>query len=136
MDDGDEDEDGKPIGNRMPKSWRFGDYLSLSLSLIMEEWQQDFWGTSLAARHWLVQCRYLSSSSNTGQYEYSGCEYSPVPVPVQQFNVSAWAVVVGGSMGPRSSEHNTNPCALEHDKLWPGFDKSSLHVFVCVLLCS
>lgn len=36
----------------MPKSWRFGDYLTLSLSLIMEEWQQDFWGTSLAGIGW------------------------------------------------------------------------------------
>lgn len=35
-----------------PKSWRFGDYLTLSLSLIMEEWQQDFWGTSLAGIGW------------------------------------------------------------------------------------
>lgn len=71
--------------------------------------------------HWLVQVQYLSSStavrvqpSTAVQCQRLGC--------------------CGGRInGPRSSEHNTNPWNTTTLPL-PGFDKSSLHVFVCVTL--
>lgn len=103
-----------------PKSWRFGDYLTLSLSLIMEEWQQDFWG-----RVWLA----LAGAGPVPEQQYSGASTAQYSSSMSAPGLLWWADQwgpVAPSTTPTLGTRQTLPL--------PGFDKSSLHVFVCVTL--
>lgn len=104
MDDGDADEDGKPIGDA--QSWRFGGYSTSTLASPLLWKSPVQWQTSLAQ---LALADWCSPVQSQSQYEYlSGSTAVRVLACTSTGTGHGHGPSAGGSMGPRSSEHNTN----------------------------